>query len=217
LEDGRLPKRLPENELDEQLARMCQVLTRLLDRDIFPWLAQAKRPTAAERDRAASIVADRLCSAVANPLIRNAQEARQLHLIEEWLKARGYRRQPHPTDSPLSQMVPGTYAFRMTLTVGKVRQTRVPVDVVIQPRKPRRDGVPVLIEAKSAGDFANTNKRRKEEAIKIQQLRRAYGPTTAYVLFLCGYFGTDYLGYEAAEGIDWIWEHRIADLEKLGL
>ena len=26
-----------------------------------------------------------------------------------------------------------------------------------------------------------------------------------------------YLGYEAAEGIDWIWEHRIEDMEHLGL
>jgi type II restriction enzyme len=25
------------------------------------------------------------------------------------------------------------------------------------------------------------------------------------------------LGYEAAEGIDWVWEHRIDDLAKLGL
>ncbi|MGH9375008.1 MAG: XamI family restriction endonuclease, partial [Terriglobia bacterium] len=26
-----------------------------------------------------------------------------------------------------------------------------------------------------------------------------------------------YLGYEAAEGIDWIWEHRTGDLGQLGL
>lgn len=31
------------------------------------------------------------------------------------------------------------------------------------------------------------------------------------------YFGSDYLGYEAAEGIDWVWEHRIDDFAKLGL
>ena len=29
---------------------------------------------------------------------------------------------------------------------------------------------------------------------------------------MCGYFDAAYLGYEAAEGIDWIWEHRIEDL-----
>lgn len=26
-----------------------------------------------------------------------------------------------------------------------------------------------------------------------------------------------YLGYEAAEGIDWVWEHRPEDLLQLGL
>ena len=77
--------------------------------------------------------------------------------------------------------------------------------------------LPILVEAKSAGDFTNTNKRRKEEATKIHQLQAACGDTVSFVLFLCGYFGSDYLGYEAAEGIDWVWEHRIDDLVKLGL
>ena len=75
---------------------------------------------------------------------------------------------------------------------------------------------PALFEAKSAGDFTNTNKRRKEEAVKMHQLKRTYGPNIAFDLFLCGYFDSGYLGYEAAEGIDWVWEHRINDLEKFG-
>ena len=74
-----------------------------------------------------------------------------------------------------------------------------------------------MIEAKSAGDFTNVNKRRKEEAIKIQQLRAKHGQDVEFILFLCGYFDSGYLGYEAAEGIDWIWEHRMSDLDKLGL
>jgi type II restriction enzyme len=48
-------------------------------------------------------------------------------------------------------------------------------------------------------------------------LRGTYGDATQFLLFLCGYFDSGYLGYEAAEGIDWIWEHRIEDLDKLGL
>lgn len=77
--------------------------------------------------------------------------------------------------------------------------------------------MPLLVEAKSAGDFANVNKRRKEEAVKMSQLRLTYGDDVRYVLFLCGYFDSGYLGYEAAEGIDWVWEHRIADFEEFGL
>jgi hypothetical protein len=38
-----------------------------------------------------------------------------------------------------------------------------------------------------------------------------------FVLFLCGYFDAAYLGHEAAEGIDWIWEHRPEDLDQLGI
>ena len=114
-------------------------------------------------------------------------------------------------------MEAGTYTFRMNLAVGKSLRVNIPVDVVIQPKKLRKDCLPILVEAKSAGDFTNTNKRRKEEATKIHQLQAAYGETIVFVLFLCGYFGSDYLGYEAAEGIDWVWEHRIDDLVKLGL
>ncbi len=105
----------------------------------------------------------------------------------------------------------------MNLAVGASLKVNIPVDVVIQPKKLRKNRIPVLIEAKSAGDFTNTNKRRKEEATKIRQLQSTYGEKVQFILFLCGYFGTDYLGYEAAEGIDWVWEHRIDDLFKLGL
>jgi len=56
-----------------------------------------------------------------------------------------------------------------------------------------------------------------EEATKIHQLQATFGDGISFVLLLCGYFGTDYLGYEAAEGINWAWEHRIDDLAELGL
>ena len=95
-------------------------------------------------------------------------------------------------------------------------QINIPVDAAIMPLNAQLGDYPILIEAKSAGDFTNTNKRRKEEAIKIQQLRRTYGNKISFNLFLCGYFDSGYLGYEAAEGIDWVWEHRINDLEKFG-
>ncbi len=216
MEEGKLASRMKAELLDENLAKMCRVLIKLLDRDIFPWLDANKDPTEHERDRASTIIADRLCSAVANPIVRNAQEQRQLELIGDWLKARGYRKTPL-VGKALTEMEPGTYTFRMNLRVGKSLKVNIPVDVVIQPKKLRKDRLPVLIEAKSAGDFTNTNKRRKEEAIKIHQLRAAHGRSISFILFLCGYFGSDYLGYEAAEGLDWVWEHRIDDLSKLGL
>jgi hypothetical protein len=217
MEDGKLPSKMISTELDSQLTKLCLIISKLLDRDIFPWLETPTVPNDHERDRAATIVADRLCSAVANPIVRNAQEQRQLKLIADWLNARGYRKQSHASGQPLTKMQPGTYTFRMNLSVGKSLKVNIPVDVVIQPQKPHKNRLPILIEAKSAGDFTNTNKRRKEEATKIHQLKATYGNGVLFILFLCGYFGSDYLGYEAAEGIDWIWEHRIDDFIKLGL
>jgi len=106
---------------------------------------------------------------------------------------------------------------RNLVAINETREINIPVDVAIKGAKARPRDLPLLMEAKSAGDFTNVNKRRKEEAIKMTQLRGTYGKNVRYVLFLCGYFDSGYLGYEAAEGIDWVWEHRIDDLRKLGL
>jgi type II restriction enzyme len=117
-------------------------------------------------------------------------------------------------------MEPGTFTFRLNVKV-KNSQTNdktvnIPVDAIVQPMTATLPHLPILIEAKSAGDFTNVNKRRKEEAVKVSQLRATYGEYVVFVLFLCGYFDAAYLGYEAAEGIDWIWEHRMEDLNQLG-
>lgn len=90
----------------------------------------------------------------------------------------------------------------------------MPMDAVVMPMNRK---VPLLIEAKSAGDFTNVNKRRKEEATKIQQLKAAHGDKVRFILFLCGYFDENYLSYEAAAGIDWFWEHRPEDLANFGI
>jgi hypothetical protein len=217
MEEGRLAVRMKPELLAEHLGAVCRVLMKLLDVDIFPWLNSGETPTDLARERASTIVADRLCSAVANPIIRNAQEQRQLAMIGDFLDKRGYRKQAIPAGKQLKQMEAGTYNFRMKLPVGKVAKVNIPVDVAIQPKTLRRNRLPLLIEAKSAGDFTNTNKRRKEEAMKIHQLKESYGEDVSFILFLCGYFGSDYFGYEAAEGIDWVWEHRIDDLLKLRL
>ncbi len=100
---------------------------------------------------------------------------------------------------------------------GAGRSVNISVDAVVMPRGAKKGQLPLLVEAKSAGDFTNVNKRRKEEMAKMNQLRRTYGDKVQFILFLCGYFDSGYLGYEAAEGIDWVWEHRIDELAEFGL
>jgi hypothetical protein len=46
----------------------------------------------------------------------------------------------------------------------------------------------------------------------MSQLTNTYNGRFQFILFLCGYFDSGYLGYEAAEGIDWVWEHNIDGL-----
>lgn len=217
--ENRIPNRLNETILDSELRKIGSIIERMADPDIFVWLNRVEPATETEIHRAATIVADRLCGSVANPIIRNAQEKRQLAAIGAWLETGGYRHIPSGDNIKFNSLPSGTYSFRMNVPVklegGK--QINIPIDAVIMPKTANRGELPVFIEAKSAGDFTNVNKRRKEEAAKMTQLRRTYGDNVRFNLFLCGYFDSGYLGYEAAEGIDWIWEHRIDDLAKFGL
>lgn len=217
---GRVPPRLLVSQLNLELQKIGDIIERMADPDIFVWLGRQNAPaTDAEKHRAATIVADRLCGAVANPIIRNAQEKRQLAEIKAWLEARGYRQLPAGDGTRFHDMQPGTFSFRMNIPIELEggAAVNIPVDAVIQPRTANHGDFPILFEAKSAGDFTNTNKRRKEEAVKMAQLRATYGRQVRFNLFLCGYFDSGYLGYEAAEGIDWVWEHRIDDLAEFGL
>ncbi|MDZ7905919.1 MAG: XamI family restriction endonuclease [Cypionkella sp.] len=158
-------RRMDAKELGAQLKRICDVLTELLDRDLFPWIDASSNPTPEATSRAAMVVADRLCGAATDPILRNAQERRQLEAMSRWLKKRGYREVKSDTVDSFEKMQPGTYAFRLNVPVGKTAaRINLPIDCVIQPHGSKAGGFPVLIEAKAAGDATNTNKRRKEEA-----------------------------------------------------
>lgn len=212
----KIPPRMSDDTVLEHLRRICDTIVELIDGDLFPWIECAKNPTKEEVRRAATVTADRVCGATSDPIIRNAQEQRQLACLKRWLDARGYQQIPPGTVDSILRMKPGSYAFRMNVPVGTPSHSvNMPMDCVIQPHDAEAGRFPVLIEAKSAGDATNTNKRRKEEAQKYSQIKARYGRDIQFLLLLCGYFEPGYLGYEASEGIDWVWEHRINDLEAI--
>ena len=200
------------------LDRIAGIVERLLDRDVMPWLNGGN---ADKRDLevATAIIGDRLCGSLADPIVRNGQERRQLESIDKFLSERGYIRIYAKNIADFRTMQPGTFVHHLSVSARLVRRkmVNIPVDVAIMRKDAKAGDLPLLIECKSAGDFINTNKRRKEEAVKVAQLKDTYGSGVEFVLFLCGYFDSGYLGYEAAEGIDWVWEHRIEDLEKAGV
>ena len=218
---GTLPPRMPPAELHHHLSNISRVLGSLVDHDICPWIRSGRAPAEDEARMAEIVIADRLCGVSANPVIRNAQEDRQLGSVENWLSVRGYRRIPPGDGEDPASMPPGSFSFRMNvegwMDEHGVRTVKIPVDIAIKPLEAESGDLPLFVEAKSAGDFTNVNKRRKEEAAKAGQLRRRHGSKVQFVLFLGGYFDSGYLGYEAAEGIDWVWEHRIDDFAEFGL
>lgn len=219
--EHKLPVRMETSALNEQFRKIGAIIEKLADRDLCVWLEHGSEPVSAELKRAATVIADRLCGATADPLIRNAQEERQLKLIGRWLDERGYKPMAAGQGVRFETLPAGSYAFRVNVLAlaanSGERRVNIPVDVAVKAKSAKARDLPVCIEAKSAGDFTNVNKRRKEEAQKMSQLRRTYGERVKYLLFLCGYFDSGYLGYEASEGIDWVWEHRIDDLAELGL
>ncbi len=218
-ENPHISPRMQRIRLITELQRISEIIIKMADPDIFTWLPEKRNPNETEIMRSSTIIADRLCGAVADPIIRNAQEKRQLAAIAKLLKSKGYSLVENGVR--YDEMNPGSFSFHTNVPVyvgGKKGDTvNIPVDVAIMSLSAQAGDMPLLLEAKSAGDFTNVNKRRKEEAVKMQQLRNTYGGNVSYSLFLCGYFDSGYLGYEAAEGIDWIWEHRISDIEQLGI
>ena len=222
MEDNKSPhvsSKMGESCLMDELKSISDIIMKMIDPDIFTWLSERRKPEQIEIERSSTIIADRLCGSVSNPIIRNAQEKRQFEKISTLLFKKGYSKAKNGTK--YDEMLPGTFSFHTNVPVylsdGDDKKVNIPVDLLIQPLKANIGDLPLLVEAKSAGDFANVNKRRKEEGIKMQQLRRTFGNDISYSLFLCGYFDSSYLGYEAAEGIDWIWEHRIDDFYQLGI
>lgn len=215
----RLPVRMDKKMLEEGLERICEIVAELSDRDLLPWLVEDDEPSKDELDRGATVIADRLCGATTDPIIRNAQEKRQLAAIGRWLRRHGYKQIETGEARNISEMPSGTFTFRLNLPVGKKKApVNIPIDCVVKPIHAGEWNLPVLIEAKSAGDATNTNKRRKEEAQKFTRLKERkerYGKNIKFILLLCGYFEPGYLGYEASEGIDWVWEHRLDDLSVL--
>ena len=219
MEKGVFPPRMTQKDIDESLCRIIDIINRLLDVDIMPWLERKSFPLEKERLMAMHVIGDRVCGSLSDPIIRNEQEHRQLKSISDYLRGKGYSFIESKEIADFKSMISGSYTYHLNVPVkmGRKKSVKMPIDVVIKRKDAKAGELPILIECKSAGDFTNTNKRRKEEATKIEQLKGTYGKDVEFVLFLCGYFDSGYLGYEAAEGIDWVWEHRIEDFKKAGI
>lgn len=152
--------------------------------------------------------------------IQKAEEPWQLAAIKEWLEAHGYTQISSGECLCVAAMQPGTFSISVNVPVKNkngVQNTSVSIDAVIMPKGTKARKLPLFFETNSVGDLIKTSKIRRQNVVKMAKLRDAYGKKAQLNLFLCGYFDGAYLGYVAAEGIDWVWEHRINDLVRFGI
>ena len=140
-------------------------------------------------------------------------ETRQFAALKRWLLRQGYKQIALDSADNLDAMPPGTFSIPPARSSEK-KKTPVNISIycVVKPINTSKQGKPILIEVKSSGNATNSLGMRKKEDRKFAQLKEHYVGNVRFILLFCGYFDPGYLGHLAAEGIDWVWEHRLDDL-----
>ena len=67
--DQMIPSRMRTTEVMDQMEKILAVIKRLLDPDIATWMESRLEPNGEDVERAATIIADRLCGARADPIV----------------------------------------------------------------------------------------------------------------------------------------------------
>jgi hypothetical protein len=152
----RLPHRTKKPEMMENLQMLCDVLAELNDDDLLPWVASEEKPSQQDLDRAAAVIADRMCGACSDPIIRNAQERRQLATLRRWLRRNGYREISTKDGKDPYAMPLGPFAFRLSLLAGDAKTSvKIPIDCVVKPLNAQANALPILwVWEHRTADFA---------------------------------------------------------------
>lgn len=114
-ESPHVSPRMKKAQLKFELEKISAIINKMIDPDIFTWLSDRRNPDETEIMRSSTIVADRFCGAVADPIIRNAQEKRQLAAITRVLENKGYKLSEN--GKHFDEMSVGTFAFHMNIPV----------------------------------------------------------------------------------------------------
>ena len=210
-----------EKPVAQILSGIVSLLEKELDESLAPWIVEKRSPTKDEMSRSVIVSADRILKRSTSTELRYKHEPRQLDKLKEYLDSKGYSEvNGTGISDPRKDMEPGSYAFRVNidgLTIDGVT-LKQNVDTLIMPFSKTTGLLPIFLEAKSMTDEVNPNKRQKEEAQKVDNVRRKWQNKSEklnFVLLLGGTVPRRYLEVEAGSGLDWIWEHRVNDLDKL--
>lgn len=212
-------RKAPPEDFIERAGRLIEIE---LDYGLLPWLKEKRSPSTAEQTRATVVAADRILRRRSATNLRYLHEPRQLTKLADLLDDLDYREHKFSQlVDPLHDVPPGTYSFRCNVSglTSEGLELKQNVDVLIKPHKADKNELPIFVEAKSMTDEVNPNKRQKEEAQKVNNLKRMWEmrnpKPVVYVLLLGGTVPRRYLEVEAGSGLDWVWEHRVEDLRQL--
>ena len=134
---NRISPRMKQLNVIDNLEKIGEIIESMSDPDILVWKERNDRGTKAEVHRASTIIADRLCGSVADPIIRNAQEKRQLLAIKTWLEDRDYREVEQGEVRNFRLMPKGTFAFRFNVPIQQSnnKNVNIPIDVAIMKKR----------------------------------------------------------------------------------
>ena len=165
------------------------------------------------RENTAQWKADSIASVDYYRKTRKALDLRPLDTLSGWLRHHDYRCiRPRSLD----EMAPGEFALHVNVKghapSDDEQSVNIPVDCAIMPKTARKGSLPILVESKTSDSFSFSNRGCRFVIAKAEKLKNILGPNASLFLHLDGYFDPGYLGRIAAEGIDWVWQHRIDDL-----
>jgi type II restriction enzyme len=140
-------------------------------------------------------------------------EEGQYESLRKWLLRHGYRQVGADEYHSLDKMPTGSFSIpRAPLYEKKKVNIMAPKACVVRPANAAKARLVVVIEAKSSISIPSIIRCAKRDARKYATVKAKSGKNFAFLLLLCGYFDGYYLGPQAAEGVDWIWQHRLNDL-----
>ncbi len=150
-----------------------------------------------------------------DPLL-NDLEKKQLAALKRWLLRRGYKQMASDACSSLDALPVGSFTFCRTSSPGKeTASVNIPTFCIVKPTATGKVCLPIIIAAKSSENTSSSIRSAKKDARKFATFKEHYEEKVKFILLLCGYFDGYYLGPQAAEGVDWVWQHRLNDLGAL--
>ncbi|MHB8843194.1 MAG: XamI family restriction endonuclease [Nitrospirota bacterium] len=150
-----------------------------------------------------------------DPLLSDLKK-KQFASLKRWFLRRGYKEMASDEVSNLDAMPPGTFSSPHTPSAAnKQTLVKTSLDCLVMPIRTSKRVKPLVIEIKSSGNATTSLIWRRKEVEKFEKLKERYGNNVEFILLFCGLFDPGYLGFVAAEGIDWVWEHRLNDLRAL--